>query len=266
MDGSFSIDRGNSYPQASGPRTGGGAKRVKQDHASDITKTKNEESPSDKVARRSFHKRKTIDINSFPTTRGMLEQRRAFIDKPNEVPTINRDDPELGVNTKTKKEEPPSHEAIVRRPFNRRKTIHIENFPTFRGILEQRRAFIDKPNEARTTNRGDPEPDLTTMDDLSQRGTKRARKVTVPASYNTTMTRPLLVQANQIPTAYERGPNPTSNNDGQPAITINQAPTTNERKILVPTRFSERLKKKNGGDAQQSQSLSAEDTNELRFL
>ena len=136
----------------------------------------------------------------------------------------------------TRDEEGPSH-GVTRRLTNKRKTLDISKMEVVPRVLNKLTWFIDKEtNEApTTTDNGHPErPSSLTNPRTTSGGRKRAHSTLVQPG-------PTIVQPPSSPAAHRRSPAPA------PALENGEQPTNsgvpNGRKILVPTRRSERLKK-----------------------
>ena len=216
MDGRNSVNQlqsdSHTLPQVLG-RTRR-AKRSKQEHGSDNTSIKSEDGANHEAARRPINKRKTINMGDFPLLSSMFERNRSFIDKPNGVSTTKREDPE------------PVFTAI--------------DYPMGANPATARRgrgrAGISETKANRQTIASRPQPELTTP--TAQRAAKRARKTTASDADNSAQNGPVLGRSDQSPRAHGRSPVSTTSNIDHPTV------TTNERKIAIPTRVSERLKKK----------------------
>lgn len=87
----------------------------------------------------------------------------------------------------------------------------------------------------------------TKSDDAAQRGRKRIRSTEAPKSSNQPLPGPivtLLVPASPLPISHDRNPIPATAEQSEHQHAA--AGDVNGRKVLVPTRFSQRLENKAG--------------------
>lgn len=201
-----------------------GSKRVRRDFALDGIATSDEEGPSHNVTKRLTNRRKSLDISKMEVIPAMFNRLTWFIKKDGNQSTAATDNCQ------------PKTPASSVNPG-----ADVGTGPAGRGLGRSPKANKRQPKPlAATSIQAQPEVTTPSNQGQAQRGRKRTRSSMAQGSSNDAQPGPIIVQPNSPPAGHNHRIVPVSvpRNGRQPT----ESGVPKGRKILVPTRVSERLK------------------------